>query len=1013
MLSRRIAGPLIALLALICALVPVAAYAQSRGQLLPTGMSITPLAPAGATLQSLNPGIPTFPDFLVDMTVTTALSPDGKTLLILTSGFNQNLDANGNVDPNSSNEYVFVFDVSGQTPRQAQVIQIVTNAFDGLVWNPSGKSFYVSGGPDDLVHVFSGAAGGTWHEDTPIPLNHHGVANGWNGIIPVAAGLGITQDGKHLLVANYENDSVSAIDLSSGSVVSELDLRPGIIDSAKSGTPGGTYPYWVAVQGNQKAYVSSQRDREIDVLDISALPAVKLLTRIPLPGQPNKMILNREGTRLFVAQDNTDSVAIVDTNSDAVLEEISTVAPSSIFPNAHGFKGAGPNSLALSPDERTLYVTNGGTNSVAVLQLSLWDSQESNTNKADAQIVGLIPTAWYPTSVTVSRNGSTLYVVNGKSMPGPNPKACIDSAAVRSDFNDYSCAANNQYIYQIMHAGFAVIPTPAPNQLAQLTIQVARNDHFQSRGDGDDDDSDSPTSATAADAEMMRFLRQRIQHVLFVVKENKTYDQVLGDLEKGDGDPNLVSLPEILSPNHHQLARQFVTLDNTFCSGEVSGDGWNWSSAARVTDMEQKTIQLDYTYVTRAPIYDFDGTNRNINVGLPTLAARLAANPETPNNPNILAGTRDVAEHDSEDGGLSEGYIWDAALRANKTVRNYGFEYIDLNRYFLPTTDPNYVPPLRNPYAAGVEVSVATKPTLEKNTDPYYRGWDMAIADYWLFKEWEREFDLFTANNALPNLETIALPHDHFGDTGPSGGAIDGVDTIETQMADNDYALGLLVQKVAHSRYKNNTLVFVIEDDAQDGPDHVDAHRTIAYVIGPYVKQGAVVSTRYTTINMLRTIEDILGLEPMGLNDGLQRPMTDVFTQELKSWNYTPIVPDVLRTTQLPLPPATAANTLVKTERILAFAHAPRDASYWGEKMAGFDFSRSDHLDTARFNRVLWTGLKGEDVPYPTTRSGHDLRKNRQRILANFIHENAKQEKRSASISTESKTADRSFEHLR
>ena len=442
-----------------------------------------------------------------------------------------------------------------------------------------------------------------------------------------------------------------------------------------------------------------------------------------------------------------------------------------------------------------------------------------------------------------------------------------------------------------------------------------------------------------------------------------------------------------------------MTLDNTYCSGEVSGDGWNWSAAGRVSDMEQKTIQLDYTYAIRAPIYDFDGTNRNINVGLTTLAERLAANPEVPNDPNLLAGTRDIAEHDGEDGALSEGYIWDAALRANKTVRNYGFEYIDLNRYFLPVTDPNYVPPLRDPHAAGLVVSVATKPSLQKNTDPYYRGWDMAIADYWLFKEWEREFDDFTAKGTLPNLEVIALPHDHFGDTGTGGGAIDGVDTIETQMADNDYALALLVQKVSHSKYKNNTLIFVIEDDAQDGPDHVDAHRTIAYVIGPYVKQGAVVSTRYSTVNMLRTIEDILGLEPMGLNDGLQEPMADVFTKDLKPWSYTAIVPDVLRTTQLPLPPPTKANTLVKTNAVLAFARPPHDANYWGEKMAGFDFTRSDHLDTARFNRILWSGLKGVDTPYPGGRSDRNFRINRKNLLANAIREQWRQKKEESLIS--------------
>jgi hypothetical protein len=484
---------------------------------------------------------------------------------------------------------------------------------------------------------------------------------------------------------------------------------------------------------------------------------------------------------------------------------------------------------------------------------------------------------------------------------------------------------------------------------------------------------------------MMDFLHQQIHHVLFVVKENKTYDQVLGDLERGNGDPNLVSLPEVLTPNHHNLARKFVTLDNTYCTGEVSGDGWNWSSSARVTDMEQKTIQLDYTFATRAPIYDFDGTNRNINVGLATVKERLAANPDSSKDPNLLAGTRDVAEHDSDDPDDVDqpgaGYLWDAALRAKLTVRNYGFEYIDENRYFLDPSDPAYIPVLREPYKTGTVVSWATKPSLEPNTDPYYRGWDMAIPDYWLEKEWEREFDAYAASDKLPNLELIALPHDHFGDTGPGGGAIDGVNTIETQMADNDYALGKLVAKVSNSKYKDDTLIFVIEDDAQDGPDHVDAHRTIAYAIGPYVKRGEVVSTRYSTLNMVRTIEDILQLKPMGLNDGLQPPMTDVFTRDAKPWQYTPIVPAVLRTTKLPLPPATSANALAESTRIREFERPAHDAAYWGERMRGLDFSRSDHADTGRFNRVLWAGLKGEDVPYPAVRSGRNLRAKRKQLL--------------------------------
>jgi YVTN family beta-propeller protein len=946
-------------------------------KLLPTGMSISPLATPGSTLQALNPGLPTLPDFEAGMAVTTALSPDGHTLLTLTSGFNQNLDGRGNVDPATSNEYVFVFDVSEGQPKQSQVLKIQTNAFDGLVWNPDGREFYVSGGPDDLVHVFAWSDG-KWVEGATIPLGHHGVGLGLGDMLPVAAGMDTTADGKHLIVANYENDSASVIDLATKSVEAEIDLRPGVLDKSKSGTPGGSYPYWVAVKGDDRAYVSSQRDREIVVLDLKHLPKLNVVARIPLKGQPNKMVLDRDEGRLFVAEDNTDTVAVICTEHSRVIAEIDTIAPRWVFANRERFRGAGPNGLALSPDGHWLYVTDGGTNSVAVARLDEWEHDGSDHRWKDRgpRTVGLIPTAWYPNAVTTSADGKMLYVANGKSIPGANPKGCIDKTAVDSNYNDASCAANNQYIYQIMHAGLAAIPVPDEGELERLTKLVARNDSF---ADGDKDDVESAPGESKGDREMMEFLRQHIKHVIFIVKENKTYDQVLGDLEKGNGDPELTSLPEPLSPNHHRLARQFVTLDNTYCSGEVSGDGWNWSTAARVTDMEQKTIQLDYTYATRAPIYDFDGTNRNINVSYPTLAARIAEDPDVPNDPNLLAGTRDVAEHDGNhgDGELSEGYLWDAALRSNKTVRNYGFEYIEDSRYFLDPSDPAFIPLLREPYKTGTIVSRATKPSLEGNTDPYYRGWDMGIPDYWLEKEWEREFDAYAAQDALPRLELVALPHDHFGDLGPGGGALDGVNTVETQMADNDYAFGKLVEKVAKSKYKDDTLIFSIEDDAQDGPDHMDAHRTIAFVVGPYVKQGEVVSARYSTVNMLRTIEDILDLEPMGLNDGLQPPMTDVFSRSQKTWTYAAVVPDILRATQLPLPKASSAQANAATWPV-------RNAEYWAVHTRGLDFTRSDHANTVQLNRALWAGLKGESVPYPTERSGRDLRRNRKELLAGW-----------------------------
>jgi len=223
----------------------------------------------------------------------------------------------------------------------------------------------------------------------------------------------------------------------------------------------------------------------------------------------------------------------------------------------------------------------------------------------------------------------------------------------------------------------------------------------------------------------------------------------------------------------------------------------------------------------------------------------------------------------------------------------------------------------------------------------------------------------------LPQLEFLRINHDHFGDFKE---AIDGVNTVETMMADDDYALGLIAEKIARSPYAKDTLIFVVEDDAQNGPDHVDAHRSIAYVIGPYVKQGAVVSARYNTVSMLRTIEAVLGIRPMGLNDAVQQPMSQVFSTQQAHWDYTAHVPAILRTTQLPLPP--------DTEKKPAAWSTPRhDTAYWAEKTAGFDFSAEDKLDSAKFNLILWNGLKGEDQPYPSERDGRDLSKNRKQIL--------------------------------
>ena len=964
---------------------------------LPTGMHITPAAARGAIFSALRPGLPAQSNFTVGDAVSTAISPDGNTLLILTSGYNIIYDPQGRAIPAASTEYVFVFDISGSSPRQVQALQ-VARAFDGLAWNPNGNEFYVSGGEEDSVHIFARNTAGspsrgtapaptlgkakalgteTWREDTkPVSLKHRaglGLA-----VKPEVSGLAVNASGTALIAANYENDSISIIDLKSRAPLAELDLRPDSPHASPSDASqaaasqkapsqksmaGGEYPFWIAVEGDQKAYISSVRDREIVVVALGAAPlnpapasdsaraaspevspaSPKILARIPVRGSPNKMILNRAGTRLYVACDNSDSVAIIDTASDKLLTQFPVTAPKAVFSNPRGFKGSNPNSLALAPDERTLYVTDGGTNALAVIRL----------DHDSGSIAGLIPTGWYPNSVTVSRDGARLYIVNGKSPAGPNPGHCSSIPA---------CRAQNQYILQLTRAGFLTLPVPRAAELASLTAQVARNDHFRAVGN--------------RDALVTQFLHSRIHHIIYVIKENRTYDQVLGDLERGNGDPKLAELPQALSPNHHQFARQFVTLDNFYASGDVSGDGWNWSTAARATDSLEKTLPIQYA--GHGLDYTYEGGDRNINTGIASAAARREANPATPADDRLLPGTANVsapdppadAQGDDDDNDAGAGYLWDGALRAKLSVRNYGC-FLDLVRYRLPARDPSFLAPVRDPRATNTRVAYPTRPELDPLTDPYYRGFDQALPDYWRFKEWEHEFDGYVRDHNLPALEFVRLSHDHFGDFGR---AIDGVNTVQSEMADNDYALGLLLEKIAASPYKDDTLVFVVEDDAQDGPDHVDAHRTVALVAGPYVRQHALVSERYTTVHMLRTIEDLLGIEPLGLDDSSVEPMTKIFENKLAPWTYTAILPAALRSTQLPVsaaqPAAAASDSL------------GRDAAYWESETRGMDFSAEDRLDVPRFNQILWTGLMGDAAPYPAKRDARNLRRHRRHLLA-------------------------------
>ena len=929
---------------------------RAQEQLPNTGQQITPLAPASARFEPLNPGLSDNPLYTAGQAVTTVVSPDGKTLLVLTSGYNLVRNSStGAVNSADSTQFVFVYDISKNVPIQKQVIQI-NNTYNGIAFDPSGTAFYVAGGVDDNVHVFA-LQSGVWSEaaGSPISLGHvFNPATAGAGVglevSPQAAGIAITPDGTKLVVTNYYNDSISILTKSGATwgVSSELDLRPGKENSVNAGVPGGEYPLWVVIKGNATAYVSSLRDREVDVVNIASPTSPSVMARISVPGEPNRMVLNAKQTILYVAQDNTDSVGMIDTKSDLLLYNLGVTAPPGLLPpSLANFKGSNTNSITLSPNGKLLYLTNGWMNNVAVVQIGATPSA--------SQVIGLIPTGWCPNSVSFSNDGKFMYVVNGKSPTGPNPGYCHGITSAGSA----PCAESNQYDLMLIKAGFQSFPTPTTAELAGLTQQVATNNNFE-------------VTESAADASMMAFLHSNIQHVIYIIKENRTYDQILGDLEVGNGDPSLTEFGAATTPNYHSMASNFVTLDNFYDTSEVSMDGWPWSTAAHANDSVERQTPVEYA--GRGLGYDSEGTNRNINVGYATLAARLAANPLSPNDPDVMAGTADTAAPDGPDGEQGAGFLWNGALNAGLTLRNYGF-FIDEARYNLPSPYTSLsIPELTNPAATFTQVAYVTNQLLRGYTDPYFRGFDMTLPDYYRYTEWAREFDKMYAKGGLPNLTLLRLPHDH---TGNYSIALNGVNTPELDEADNDYAVGLVAQKISGSKiYKGNTLIFVIEDDAQDGGDHVDAHRSTAYIIGPYVKHKAVVSTSYNTLSMYRTIEDILGIPYSNLNDALATPMADAFDSTQTSWSYKATPSLLLCNTTLPLPSSTCMSGAI-------IPRPTHDAAYWTMVTKGMDFSREDHVDGAEFNRILWKGLMG-DKPYPAAPSGLDLRANRAQLLERY-----------------------------
>jgi hypothetical protein len=741
--------------------------------------------------------------------------------------------------------------------------------------------------------------------------------------------------------------------------MSEYDLRP-FNTSGQQGAAGGEYPWAVSLKSDGTAFISSVRDREVVVLNLSNPALPQFIKRIPVQGNAYGMSFSPDESKLYVAVSNADQIAVIDTVHHKVDKTIDLAIDAGDGDgdghghdhgrgwgddhargddHGHGndgkYSGRDTVNVTVSRDGRTLYAVNNGDNSIAVI---------SHDGNNDYHVEGFLPTAYAPKDITMSADGSRMYIINGKSGTGPNPL--------------YTSGTQAQYQFGLEQSTLVSAPVPRGDALDHLTSQVDENNHYSAK-------------ESENDRKTMQFMRDHIKHVIYVVKENRTFDQILGDLGNGaNADPTLTMYGKSTTPNFHNIAGNFVTIDNFMDPGDGSMDGWSWVQHAHVTPTEEVSQQENYAGVSRGMSYESEGANRGLPVGLATTAMRDAASngaytTATSSLPggaaNALPGIADISVPDAPF-GYQRANIYDAVLAAGGTVRNYGGMVNNVG------TIGTIASPLLNPFAANIIQAHSVKPTLVNRTDEYYRGFDQAYPDTFRELEWNREFQQYVAHGGLPSFELVRMGADHTGSYAQNVGQMG---SAEQEEADNDFAVGKLVETVANSPYAKDTLIVVVEDDSQAGSDHVDSHRSTAYVVGAYVKKHAVVSTNYTQVNAIRTMEDVLGTQHIDLNTAYAKPMADLFEAKGNgAWTYTAVASTILKGTNVGNVATGATNSgndgnqFAEGEDI----HPLHDAKYWADATKDFDFSKEDRIPPELFNHVLWKGVMG-NKPYPEPHS--------------------------------------------
>ncbi len=704
---------------------------------------------------------------------------------------------------------------------------VIDQTFQGLRFNQDGSKLYVSGAEDECVSIFG-------HQSGYLSLE-----NKLQVVDPkqkfVVSALAALENGNKLLVCGMIAGQVVLMDVATSSNLATIAL------------PVGSFPFEIVVTPDQKrAMVSLWGKSSIAILDLETMTMVE---QWPVRSHPTEMLFVDDGKFLLVGCSDDNSVVLLETERGTSKEIIHT----SLF--ATKKNGSTPNSLSVSPDQNVLIVANADNNNLA-----MFDIRERGKSRS----LGFIPVGWYPTCVRFADGGEKILVTNGKGLAsrdnskGPNPLR-EPHASVR------------EYIGGLFKGTLSIIPSPSPAQMAKWTKDAYAVSPLRK-------DEQPNLQSLAKDSVIPSRVGDKcpIQHCFYIIKENRTYDQVFGDMKQGNGDPNLCIFPESVTPNHHALAKEFVLLDNFYVESEVSADGHEWSMAAYATDFVERVWPLNYRGGKGKLGYTSEG---GYEIAFP-----------------------------------SSGYIWDQCKRSNVSYYSFG-EFIQNGAKGMP--------------------GKARVPALEGHFDPLYRSYDLEYSDVDRAKRFAEKMLEFERDGNLPQFIVLRLPNDH------TIGTRVGKKTPTAMVADNDLALGQIVETISNSKFWSESAIFVVEDDAQNGSDHVDAHRTVALAISPYVRHGSVDSTLYSTSSMLRSMELILGIEPMTQFDAAANPMYASFgkSPELKPFRHIPAQADL-----------EAVNT----------------ALAWGAaESERLDFAQEDSADDLLLGDIVWRSVRGAGSPMP------------------------------------------------